>query len=68
MCSHFWQTVGLRPEISEDQLVLTGRASIRIIINGANFYNSEIEAVVEEIEEVSVTAAVAVNAIKLREM
>jgi acyl-CoA synthetase (AMP-forming)/AMP-acid ligase II len=58
-----WFDTGDLGFISEDQLVLTGRAKESIIINGANFYNSEIEAVVEEIEEVSVsyTAAVAVR-------
>jgi hypothetical protein len=58
-----WFETGDLGFISEDQLVLTGRAKESIIINGANFYNSEIEAAVEEIEEVSVsyTAAVAVR-------
>jgi acyl transferase domain-containing protein/aryl carrier-like protein len=58
-----WFDTGDLGFISEDQLVLTGRAKESIIINGANFYNSEIEAAVEEIEEVSVsyTAAVAVR-------
>ena len=58
-----WFYTGDLGFISEGHLVLTGRAKESIIINGANFYNSEIEAVVEEIEEVEVsyTAACAVR-------
>jgi acyl transferase domain-containing protein/acyl-CoA synthetase (AMP-forming)/AMP-acid ligase II/NAD(P)-dependent dehydrogenase (short-subunit alcohol dehydrogenase family)/acyl carrier protein len=58
-----WFDTGDLGFISKSQLVLTGRAKESIIINGANFYNSEIESVVEEIEEVEVsyTAACAVR-------
>jgi acyl-CoA synthetase (AMP-forming)/AMP-acid ligase II len=44
-----WFDTGDLGFISEDHLVLTGRAKESIIINGANFYNSEIEAVVEQL-------------------
>lgn len=58
-----WFETGDLGFISNGQLVLTGRAKETIIINGANYYSHEIEAVVEEIEgiEVSYTAACAVR-------
>lgn len=61
-----WFNTGDLGFISNGHLVVTGRAKETIIINGANFYNHEIEAVVEEIEEVDVsyTAACAVRTAK----
>lgn len=58
-----WFETGDLGFISNGQLVLTGRAKETIIINGANYYSHEIEAVVEKIEgiEVSYTAACAVR-------
>lgn len=58
-----WFNTGDLGFISNNHLVVTGRAKETIIINGANYYNHEIEAVVEEIEKVDVsyTAACAVR-------
>ncbi len=58
-----WFNTGDLGFISDGHLVVTGRAKETIIINGANYYNHEIEAVVEEIErvDVSYTAACAVR-------
>jgi acyl-CoA synthetase (AMP-forming)/AMP-acid ligase II/acyl carrier protein len=58
-----WFETGDLGFIRNGHLVVTGRAKETIIINGANYYNHEIEAVVEEIEEVEVsyTAACAVR-------
>ncbi|QLE48445.1 SDR family NAD(P)-dependent oxidoreductase [Nostoc sp. C057] len=57
-----WFDTGDLGFITNGQLVVTGRAKETIIINGANYYSHEIEAVVEEIAEVEVsyTAACAV--------
>ncbi|MDZ7967785.1 MAG: SDR family NAD(P)-dependent oxidoreductase [Nostoc sp. DedSLP03] len=57
-----WFDTGDLGFIANGQLVVTGRAKETIIINGANYYSHEIEAVVEEIGaiEVSYTAACAV--------
>ncbi|MBD2776527.1 non-ribosomal peptide synthetase [Iningainema tapete] len=59
-----WFDTGDLGFIANGQLVVTGRAKETIIINGANYYSHEIEAVVEEIEEIEVsyTAACAVCA------
>ncbi|MEO1352349.1 MAG: SDR family NAD(P)-dependent oxidoreductase, partial [Cyanobacteria bacterium J06635_15] len=58
-----WFNTGDLGFISNGQLVVTGRAKETIIINGANYYNHEIEAVVETVDgvEVSYTAACAVS-------
>jgi acyl-CoA synthetase (AMP-forming)/AMP-acid ligase II/thioesterase domain-containing protein/acyl carrier protein/NADP-dependent 3-hydroxy acid dehydrogenase YdfG len=58
-----WFNTGDLAFISNGHLIITGRAKETIIINGANYYNHEIEAVVEEVEgiEVSYTAACAVR-------
>ncbi len=58
-----WFNTGDLGFISNGHLVVTGRAKETIIINGANYYNHEIEAVVEEIDlvDVSYTAACAVR-------
>lgn len=58
-----WFDTGDLGFIDDGHLVLTGRAKETIIINGANYYSHEIEAVVEEIEQVeaSYTAACAVK-------
>lgn len=58
-----WFNTGDLGFIANGHLVLSGRAKETIIINGANYYNHEIEAVVEEVEgvEVSFTAACAVR-------
>ena len=57
-----WFDTGDLGFITNGQLVITGRAKETIIINGANYYSHEIEAVVEEIAEIEVsyTAACAV--------
>ncbi|MFN6477376.1 SDR family NAD(P)-dependent oxidoreductase [Nostoc sp. DedQUE07] len=57
-----WFDTGDLGFIANGQLVVTGRAKETIIINGANYYSHEIEAVVEEIAEIEVsyTAACAV--------
>lgn len=57
-----WFDTGDLGFITNGQLVVTGRAKETIIINGANYYSHEIEAVVEEIAEIEVsyTAACAV--------
>lgn len=58
-----WFNTGDLGFLANGHLVVTGRAKETIIINGANYYNHEIEAVVEELEgvEVSYTAACAVR-------
>ena len=58
-----WFNTGDLGFIANGNLVLTGRAKETIIVNGANYYYHEIEAIVEEIEEVEVsyTAACAVK-------
>lgn len=58
-----WFNTGDLGFISNGQLVVSGRAKETIIINGVNYYNHEIEAVVEAVEgiEVSYTAACAVT-------
>jgi acyl-CoA synthetase (AMP-forming)/AMP-acid ligase II/pimeloyl-ACP methyl ester carboxylesterase/NADP-dependent 3-hydroxy acid dehydrogenase YdfG len=60
-----WFNTGDLGFISNGHLVVTGRAKETIIINGANYYNHEIEAVVEAVEgvEVSYTAACAVRGV-----
>ncbi|MEH2085007.1 MAG: SDR family NAD(P)-dependent oxidoreductase [Nostoc sp.] len=57
-----WFDTGDLGFIANRQLVVTGRAKETIIINGANYYSHEIEAIVEEITEIEVsyTAACAV--------
>ena len=57
-----WFDTGDLGFITNGQLVVSGRAKETIIINGANYYSHEIEAVVEEIAEIEVsyTAACAV--------
>ncbi len=58
-----WFDTGDSGFISGGELVLTGRVGAGIIINGANFYNNEIEAAVEQIPGIaaSFTAACAVR-------
>lgn len=58
-----WFDTGDLGFLSNGQLVVTGRAKETIIINGANYYSHELEAVVEEVAgvEVSYTAACAVG-------
>ncbi len=58
-----WFTTGDIGYLQQGCLVLTGRAKDDIIINGINYYSHEIEAVVEELEniEISYTAACAVR-------
>ena len=58
-----WFNTGDLGLIANGHLVVTGRAKETIIINGANYYNHEIESVVEALEgvEVSYTAACAVQ-------
>jgi acyl transferase domain-containing protein/acyl-CoA synthetase (AMP-forming)/AMP-acid ligase II/acyl carrier protein/SAM-dependent methyltransferase len=48
-----WFDSGDLAFISDGELVVTGRAKESLIVNGANFYNSEIEAVVQEVAGVS---------------
>jgi len=48
-----WFDSGDLAFLSEGELVVTGRAKESLIVNGANFYNSEIEAVVQEVAGVS---------------
>ncbi len=57
-----WFNTGDIGYLQDGHLILTGRDKDDIIINGINFYSHEIEAVVEEIEqiEISYTAACAV--------
>lgn len=59
-----WFDTGDLGIISERGLTISGRAKDIIIINGVNYNNSEIEAVLEDIDgvEVSYTAAVTVRA------
>ncbi|QSI44922.1 non-ribosomal peptide synthetase [Bacillus altitudinis] len=54
-----WFHTGDLGFIHEGRLVLTGREKDIIVINGANYLNYEIEAVVEEVEGVEVTFAAA---------
>gem|GEM_PF-149271 len=58
-----WFDTGDLGMIMDGELVLTGRAKESIIVNGANYANSEIEAVVEELPGVarSYTVACAVR-------
>ncbi|WP_151732838.1 non-ribosomal peptide synthetase [Paenibacillus tengchongensis] len=58
-----WFDTGDLGMISDRGLTITGRAKDIIIINGVNYNNSDIEAVLEEIDgvEVSYTAAVTVK-------
>jgi acyl-CoA synthetase (AMP-forming)/AMP-acid ligase II/thioesterase domain-containing protein/NAD(P)-dependent dehydrogenase (short-subunit alcohol dehydrogenase family)/acyl carrier protein len=58
-----WFNTGDLAFISKGHLVVTGRVKETIIINGSNFYNHEIESVVEEIKniDISYTAACAVR-------
>lgn len=58
-----WFDTGDLGFLSNGHLVISGRAKETIIINGANYYNHEIESVVEELDgiEVSYTAACAVQ-------
>ncbi len=60
-----WFDTGDLGFISDGDLFITGRGKETIIINGANYYNGEIESVVEELDgvEVSYTAACAVRPI-----
>nr|AHB82062.1 polyketide synthase [Jahnella sp. MSr9139] len=54
-----WFDTGDMGFIADGELVLTGRADAGIIINGANFSNSEIEAVVEGVDGVIASFAAA---------
>ncbi|MFS0655874.1 amino acid adenylation domain-containing protein [Bacillus sp. 179-C3.3 HS] len=54
-----WFHTGDLGFIHEGRLVLTGREKDIIVINGANYLNYEIEAVVEEIDGVEVTFSAA---------
>ncbi|MFP7312089.1 amino acid adenylation domain-containing protein [Bacillus safensis] len=54
-----WFHTGDLGFIHEGRLVLTGREKDIIVINGANYLNYEIEAVVEEVDGVEVTFAAA---------
>ncbi|MGD6828646.1 non-ribosomal peptide synthetase [Bacillus pumilus] len=54
-----WFHTGDLGFIHEGRLVLTGREKDIIVINGANYLNYEIEAVVEEVHGVEVTFAAA---------
>lgn len=58
-----WFNTGDRAFISQGELFLSGRDKETLIINGANFHNSEIEAAVEQVKgvRVSFTAACAVR-------
>nr|WP_307813392.1 SDR family NAD(P)-dependent oxidoreductase [Ktedonobacter sp. SOSP1-52] len=58
-----WFDTGDLGLMRQGQLTITGRAKDTIIINGINYYSQEIEAAVEELEEVetSYTAACAVR-------
>lgn len=58
-----WFVTGDLGRISDGQLVITGREKDVIIVNGANFYSHEIEALVEMLPGVAVsfTAACAVH-------
>ncbi|ELR97351.1 type I polyketide synthase [Gloeocapsa sp. PCC 73106] len=49
--------------IAKGHLVLTGRSSDIIIINGVNYYSQEIEAIVESIEQVRVSYTAACGVI-----
>lgn len=50
-----WFDSGDLAFISDGELVITGRSKESLIINGANFYNSEIESAVQEVPGVSVS-------------
>ncbi len=54
-----WFQTGDLGFLQQGHLVLTGRAKEMIIINGVNYYSHEIEAVVEQIEGVSVSYSAA---------
>jgi acyl transferase domain-containing protein/acyl-CoA synthetase (AMP-forming)/AMP-acid ligase II/aryl carrier-like protein len=58
-----WFVTGDLARLQDGRLTLTGRQKDLIILNGANWYSHEIEAVVEELPgvEVSYTAACAVR-------
>ena len=58
-----WFNTGDRAFISDGELYLAGRDKETLIVNGANFHNSEIEAAAEEVKGISVsfTAACAVR-------
>ncbi len=58
-----WFNTGDLGFLREGRLTITGRQKEVIIINGVNYFNHEIEAVVEEVDgiEVSYTAACAVR-------
>ncbi|HEU5076494.1 MAG TPA: KR domain-containing protein, partial [Polyangiaceae bacterium] len=58
-----WFNTGDRAFISQGELFLSGRDKETLIINGANFHNSEIESAVEQVKgvRVSFTAACAVR-------
>jgi len=58
-----WFNTGDLGFLRQGRLTITGRQKDVIIINGVNYYNHDIEAVVEELEgvEVSYTAACAVR-------
>jgi acyl transferase domain-containing protein/acyl-CoA synthetase (AMP-forming)/AMP-acid ligase II/aryl carrier-like protein len=58
-----WFNTGDLGFLRHDRLTITGRQKEVIIINGANYYNHEIEAIVEELPDVviSYTAACAVR-------
>jgi acyl transferase domain-containing protein/acyl-CoA synthetase (AMP-forming)/AMP-acid ligase II/predicted O-methyltransferase YrrM len=60
---HEWFDTGDLGFLANDELVITGRAKDTIIINGTNYYSQEIEAIVEQNQEVenSYTAACAVS-------
>lgn len=48
-----WFDSGDLAFLSDGELVITGRAKESLIVNGANFYNSEIESAVEDVPGVS---------------
>ena len=54
-----WFDSGDLAFLSEGELIITGRAKESLIVNGANFYNSEIEAAVQEVAGVSVSLCAA---------
>jgi len=62
-CDDGWFNTGDLGFLHQGRLTVTGREKDVIIVNGANYYSLEIEAIVEEIEgvETSYTAACAVR-------
>jgi len=58
-----WFNTGDRAFLSDGELFVAGRDKETLIVNGANFHNSEIEAAAEEVKGISVsfTAACAVR-------